>query len=1774
MKNYQSLAFRAGVAVFLLFLSAGFYFSFFTKPTDQNAESTAKTEVLTPAQDPSGSPSDSAADKAKLAEAYGSLPIHFEPNLGQTDEQVKFVARGNSYGLFLTNTEAVLSLRQAGKNKMPGKTATVRMQIEGANPSVSSAGSSELEGRTNYFIGNDPDKWRTDVPNYEKVKFNGVYDGVDLVYYGNGSQLEYDFIVAPNADPNLIKLKFDGIKKASIEKRSGDLLLETAGGTIRQHKPLVYQNINGEGGERREVASLYKLDGGKVSIALGEYDRSKELVIDPVLAYGSYIGGSAFDEGRSIAVDAQGNAYVVGSASSLNFPTTAGALKTANPPSTNNVQWTDAFVAKINPAGTALVYSTYFGGRNGSESGGGVAVDTAGNALISGTTMSNDLPVVNAFQTTFGGTDDAFAAKLNSTGTALIYSTYIGGNNTDLGGKIALNQTTGEAVFTGTAYSGNFPTTPGAYKPQLCTGGQSCNGIFFSGGYLVKLSSAGGLIYSTLFEANILDVTLDAANNATFVGGAGSGLPTTPGAFQPANSGGIDGYIAKMNPAGSALTFATYLGGGLQSDTVKGIALDSADNIYVTGQTENGGFPVTPGAFDMTFNGGTDGFVTKLNAAGSTLLLSTFLGGTGKDQPAAISLSQNNEIFVAGETTSGANFPLRHSLNGTAGNIFLTRLDSSAANLVFSTFLGVGSPFDMVVDTSNNAYMTGHTTSILVTPNAFQTVLNNDPANISAKDGFVLKIAPADESALTFSIGGMVTDQNTGFTNDYTQIVVTLTGSASRQVIIPYSGGPFNFSDLPAGGNYTVTVKKVGYVTSPESATFNNLGANQSADFTILTNHQPMGTITTPAHGAVFNAPGTINIKATAADEDGDAIQKVDFVAYSSSTGSIPLGTDTTAPYEFTWSNVPVGTWALYAIPTDSLGLRGDSQPVVHVQVVDPSPVSVSITSPAENQAFVEGDYVPIQVQVSPSVTLVQVRDQNNTLVGWLTGGTWSTTWRVMNTGSYTLTATAQNSRGETGVSAPVHITVGNLNHRIGGKVIDNFTSQPIPNVTIRLACTTNTNINATTTTDENGDYLFTNLGATVNDGVTITPELSGYTFQPPSRSIGYLGYINWEFQTFSAVRNTTINVSLTSPTAGQAFTAPATIGLAATATSGDGPITKVEFYRGQNNLATLIATDTTAPYEFQWTNVPAGNYELYARATDSTGGVKTSGITFISVNAPTATVRLQGDITNPGGGAMQGITVNLTGTANGQPVNQTAFTNFFGAYGFFSVPAGGDYTITPQAPNISFTPPSFSVANATADMLDIDFVASASNQSPAVQINSPVDGAVYTMPASIPVNATATDADGNIVRLTLSAVSNTRSTTIGQALGGTFSLLWQPNEPGSYTIWATAVDNGGLQTSVNIHITVNPPGPVSISGRAVNRDSVGIEGATIELHEFGNDEPIVATATTAADGSYTIPNITTFRNYILKAVKEDHSFSPQRRAYTNLSQTLTGVDFTGTLQVQPSDFDGDGESDLAVWRPSSGMWHVSRSNDGSYNALQFGESAQGDAVTPGNFDGDKKIDYAFYRSGTWHILNSSNSQIRTVQFGIAGDQPVPGDYDGDGKTDVAVFRASTGVWYIWRSSDGQFDIRQFGLSGDKALTGDYDGDGMSDVTIWRPSNGAWYIWLSGGSYLITQFGLNGDIPTVGDFDGDKKADITIYRPSNGAWYVIESSNGNYRIMNWGLATDKPVPGDYDRDGKTDFAVFRESEGNWYIYKSSVNNFVVQHFGMTGDIPIPAAFAR
>jgi len=1710
--------------------------------------------------------------KQQVAENYGKLPINFESNVGQTDEKVKFLARGHGYSLFLTEREAVLALKKDGKNEQ----AVVRMQIDGAKPAPKVSGLNETATKTNYFIGNNSEKWQTNVSNYSRVKYESVYEGVDLVYYGNGQQLEYDFLVAPNADPNQIKLKFDGIKNAKIEETSGDLLLETDSGTIRQHAPVIYQNIDGT---RREIAGSYSLQNSKdkvfsVSFRLADYDKSKELVIDPILAYSSYLGGDRIDSGAAIAIDVDGNAYVTGSTISVNFPVTQGALKTTLLPIASSVYGYEAFVSKINAAGTQIVYSTYLGTNQGSDSAGGIAVDTSGNAYITGSTDHASFPIVNAQQPVFGGNGDAFIAKLNPTGSALLFSTFYGGSFSDNATRIRL--VNGDLYLTGSTVSSNFPTTAGVLKPAPCSGAGCA--IMGSDAFAAKFNTNGSVQWATLLGGNnaefAFDIAVDTNNNSYIVGYTlSTDFPVSAGAFQTTYGGGTDGFVAKINSTGTALAYATYLGGGLQSDRVWGVDVDADGNAYVAGQTENANFPTTGGAFDTVWNNSTDAFLTKLNPTGTGLVYSTFFGGNAVDKAFAVKVAPNGEAFIAGETNSAnLNFPLRNSLQGNLGSMFLARFNAAASDILFSSLLGTGGVKDIALDASTNAFLTGETHYIPTTQNAPQTTRGN-PSSSSTPDGFIMKIGATDESAAIYSISGTVSDGT--FNSDQGPVIVTLTGTVNRSVILSYSGngiGQYSFGGLPAGGNYTVTARKNGYQVTPENAVFNNLQANQFADFTVQANQQPEAVITTPTHQQTFGAPATINIQATASDPDGHAIQKVDFVAYHSTLGNIPIGTDTTAPYEFTWTNVPIGTYALYAIPTDELGRRGVSTPTTHVFVIDMSAPSVQITSPLEGQTFTEGDNVPLGAQVSSSIVLVEWYDQNNTLIGRRTSAPWTTTWRVMNVGNYTITAKGTTAQNVQVTSQPVNITVNPINHRISGRIVDNITNAGVANVALSLTSPTNPNVTANTTTDESGNYLFTNLGTTPNDAVVITPTLANYTFNPEVRNIGFLGYIEWTNQSFIATRETQISVAMTSPVNGDIFVDPATINLAANASSGAGTITKVEFYR-QFGANTLLGTDTTAPFEFQLTNVAQGSYTYFARAYDSTGAVKDSETVSVTVNSAPTSVRIVGDITNPGGGWMPGITVRLTGTANGNPINQTSATNGSGTYGFFNIPSGGNYTVTPvPAGTMTFTPESQTFTNMTISNDDVDFVSSAPNEFPVVTFNSPADGSTFNLPAPIPISATATDADGSIVHFRITAVGNSFSTTVGEANNGTLNFNWTPNLPGSYTLYATARDNGGFQTTSSINITVTNTTPISISGRIVDRNSIGIEGVQLELKN-SPETSVIATATTDTNGNYTIPNVPTFASYVLRASKQDYTFSPQKRTYFNISTNQTNGDFTGTLQVQPSDFDGDGMSDIAVWRPSNGVWHVQRSGDNSYNSLQFGGADFGDVAVPGNYDGDKKTDYAVYRAGVWYIRQSSNGQVRTAQFGLGGDKPVAGDYDGDGKTDLAVWRPSDSVWYIQRSSDGGYDFRQFGLNGDIPLAGDYDGDGKTDITIWRPSTGVWYVQQSSdGNYRAYQFGLSGDVPLVGDFDGDKMADYTIFRPSNGVWYVNLSSNGEFKILQWGISTDIPVPGDFDRDGKTDFGVFRLVEGNWYVFKSSTNSYIIQHFGANGDLPVPAAY--
>ena len=747
------------------------------------------------------------ATKPQVLAAYGKLPLSFEANQGQTEPQVKFLSRGSGYTLFLTSTEAVLMLTKTdahAKHRIPGEARLVepekgagtvlRMKLLGANPAPAVAGVGELPGKSNYFVGNDPKKWRANVPTYAKIEYRDVYPGVNLVYYGNQRQLEHDFVVSPGADPKAITLAFEGMDGVAIDAL-GDLVLRADGGEVRLRKPVVYQEQNGQ---RAVIPTRYVLKAERqVAFEVAAYDATKPLIIDPVLAYSTYLGGraSAFggnadDEGLGIAVDAAGNAYVTGRTLSTSFPTTPGAFQV-----TFGGGFFDAFVTKLNGDGSALVYSTYLGGSV-DDRGNAIAVDAAGNAYVTGSTSSNNFPTTSgAVQPTCGiSGGDAFVSKLNETGTTLVYSTCLGGSGGQFGNGIAVD-VAGNAYVTGQTTSPNFPTTLGAFQPSPHGG--------IAHAFVTKVNPTGtGLVYSTYLGGSGIDlgngIAVDVAGNAYVTGFAGStDFPTTPGAFQTARASSSDAFVTKVNPTGTGLVYSTYLGGNADDEGFA-IAVDVAGNAYVTGRTNSPNFPTTLGAFQTTFAGGGDAFVTKLNtlASGSaSLVYSTYLGGSRADVGFGIAVDVQGNAYVTGSTNSRG-FPttpgaFQTDLAGVAdADAFLTKLTPTGTGLVYSTYLGgslagslgggsIDQGFGIAVDVAGNAYVTGRTQSrnFPTTPGAFQTAL------AGGFDAFVAK----------FSFGN---------TPEGAPVTVPL-GVPLGQVTV-------TFADVTAAGNTTLTTSSAG----------------------------------------------------------------------------------------------------------------------------------------------------------------------------------------------------------------------------------------------------------------------------------------------------------------------------------------------------------------------------------------------------------------------------------------------------------------------------------------------------------------------------------------------------------------------------------------------------------------------------------------------------------------------------------------------------------------------------------------------------------------------------------------------------------------------------------------------------------------------------------------------------------------------------------------------------------------------------------------------------
>lgn len=660
-----------------------------------------------------------------------SPQIAFEPNEGQASNTILYLNHGARSALALTSQGFVVSYRDPDSRSLQ----SLRLNFDGANPSVTLRPENLQAGKVNYLVGNDASQWKTNIPTFARIRYQELYRGVDAIVYGNEGHLEYDLVVAPSASTDAIRLKFDAAHAARID-HNGDLVVSLANGKVRQQRPVAYQQINGH---RQDVnARFFVRSDETIGFALGAYDHTRELVIDPTLIYSTLIGATYINNVTAVAVDGSGDVYATGY-TYYGFPT-KNAFE-------GNQASEDAFVTKFSATGGSLIYSTYLGGSGVIDEGTAIGVDRYGSAYVVGITDSFDFPVKNAIQpANHGGRADAFAAKLNSTGSALVYSTYLGGSGDDEARGLAIDSQQ-RLYITGWTCSSDFPVA-NAYQPTSGTG--ACAKPYPGpNAFVTRLNASGtGFDYSTYLGGTNGDsasgIAVDSTFSAYVTGTANSvDFPVTAGAFQQTNRSLNTAFVTKFAPDGQSLVFSTFFG-GTSSDNANAIAIDSYDRPYITGTTRSGDMPVTSGARQKALNGPSDAFVTKFWKTGAGLIYSTYLGGSGDDGGNSIAVDASGDAHVAGYTGS-TDFPvsnaLQSSYGGGTGDAFITKLSASGGSLVYSTYFG-GSGNDgansIRLDLNDNAYVGGTTTStnFRTTSGAYQRTLKG------SVDGWVIKIKP------------------------------------------------------------------------------------------------------------------------------------------------------------------------------------------------------------------------------------------------------------------------------------------------------------------------------------------------------------------------------------------------------------------------------------------------------------------------------------------------------------------------------------------------------------------------------------------------------------------------------------------------------------------------------------------------------------------------------------------------------------------------------------------------------------------------------------------------------------------------------------------------------------------------------------------------------------------------------------------------------------------------------------------------------------------------
>jgi hypothetical protein len=1241
----------------------------------------------------------------------------------------------------------------------PPAPSILHLKLLRANPAAKVIGVNELPGKTNYLTGNDPEKWRTHVPTYDRVRYEEIYPGIDLVYYGKkGGQLEYDFVVAPGADSGAIALAIDvggqvsskqkaagrsqpsvvsGSRRAGsgatdhaprttdstqskIRNRkskipsslsiavNGDLIVTAEGGEARFHKPVVYQEqsirlrrdssqltVDSEteldcaspdngpwtsANPKSKIQNPKLIDGryvlksdGVVTFEIAPYDRTRPLIIDPVLSYSTYLGGSDMDYANAIAVDPSGNAYVTGYTASIDFPL-------ANPLQSSpgfgvctdgmaNFPCFNVFVTKLNPAGTALVYSTYLGGSN-QDYATGIALDASGDAYVTGYTNSTNFPVQNALQPENAGGYDAFVAELSADGASLIYSTYWGGSSDDIGTGVAVDSS-GNAYISGYTASPNFPATSGALRANY--GGGAHNG------FVVKFNAGGAKLgYSTFLGGSTDDyaygVAVDSAGDAYVTGATNSTNFPILNAFQPNYAGGLcavapntfpcyDAFVAKLNPAGSALIYSTYLG-GTGSDYGYAIALDASSNAYVTGYTTSTNFPTTAGAFQRVFGGSYDTFVAKLDGAGSALVYSTYLGDPGTQVGYGVAVDASGHACVTGYNYGGG-FPTvnpTQAQNAGFYDAFVCVLNASGSSPVFSTYLG-GSLHEVgrgiSVNPSGNVYVTGGTFSLdfPITSGSYQPAYAGGPYDAFVTK-FALGLAPVVNLSLSsYNFG----NQPIGTTSSAAPITLTNTGNAPLNItsvtIAGTNSGDFAETNncgatVAAGTSCTLSLTFIPTVVGSETGTLtitdNASPATQTVSLTgtgtaplvslsptSLTFPAQLVGASSSAQSVTLSNTGSATLSITSITASGDFSQtntcgsslaasarctlSVTFTptATGSRSGSLTI-TDNASPATQTVSLTGTGTTPLVSLSPTSLTfpaqLVGTSSSAQSVTLSNTGSATLSITSITASGDFSQTNTCGSSLAASASCTL---------------SVTFTPTASGSRSGSLTITdnaSPATQSVSLTGTGTAPVMSLSPTSLTFPAQLVG--TSSSAQSVTLSNTGSATLSITSITAS---GDFSQTNTcGSSLAAGVSCTLSV---TFKPTATGTR-TGAVTITDNASPATQSVSLTGTGTAPLVSlspTSLTFPAQlVGTSSSAQS---------VTLSNTGSATLSITSITASGDFSQTNTCGSSVAASASCTLS--------ITF----KPTATGTRTGVVTITDNASPATQTVSMTGTGVNAPV-------------------------------------------------------------------------------------------------------------------------------------------------------------------------------------------------------------------------------------------------------------------------------------------------------------------------------------------------------------------------------------------------------------------------------------------------------------------------------------------------------------------------------------------